>query len=77
MNRYDFPPNVDIWLVWSRGLRDPTASLGHSSPGKPLFQTRHEKARHLSKHLLKLNEHDLPMATLINLYPAPKTETAE
>lgn len=77
MSRHDFPINSDIWLVWSRGLKSPKPSLGSSAPGKPLFQTRNEKLRCLSKHLLKDEERDTPLADLVNRYPAPKMEPAE
>lgn len=67
-----FPKGVDVWLVWSRGLKEPTPSLGASSPGKPLFQTRSEKERCLAKHLLSDEDRDLPLAQLATRFPAPK-----
>lgn len=73
---HNFPAGDDVWLVWSRGLKVPHAYLGHSAPGKPLFMTRTEKARALSKHLLKDEERGLTLAQLAALYPAPAQEEA-
>ena len=73
---HGFNPKDDLWLVWTRGLRHPVAYIGASAPGKPLFQTKTEKASSLAKHLLKESEKELSLEALANVYPPPK-ETAD
>lgn len=73
---HGFSSKDDLWLVWTRGLRNPVPYIGASAPGKPLFQTKTEKATSLSKHLLSTEQKALSLEELAKLYPPPK-ETAD